>query len=72
MVGASVQMNGTTFVDFDICHRMVSLRRFNSVTFADFLKVNKFEPLTSEMVKASVKMHADFVYFDICHRMASL
>ena len=72
MVEASVQMHGTTFVDFDICHRMVSLRRFNSVTLADFLLVNKFETLTSEMVGASVKMHAAFVYFDIYHRMASL
>ena len=71
MVGASVQMHGTTFVDFDICHRMVSLRRFNTVTLADFLNINKFQTLTSEIVRSSVKMHAAFVYFDICHRMTS-
>ena len=63
-----------SFVDFDICHRMASLRKLYFVTLTYFLKVkNKKNFKTSEMVRASTKMcEILFIDFDICHQMVLL
>ena len=39
MVTSNVKMCGRHFVDVDICHPMVSLRKLYSVTLAYLLKV---------------------------------
>ena len=55
------------FVEFDIYHQMVSLRK-NSVTLTYFLCVN-----ISVTARASTKTYgATFVDFDICYRRSAL
>ena len=43
MVRASEKMHVTTFVDFDICHRMAQLRKLYSVTLPYYFKVNNLK-----------------------------
>ena len=59
-------------VDFDICHRMVSLRKLYSVIVTCFLKVNILSVNISQMVRASAKMCESLVHILIfaiewCH-----
>ena len=53
-VWASANMHGTTSVDFDIFHRMTTLRKLYSVTLTYFLG-KKFEMLISRTVRAHAK-----------------
>ena len=58
------------FVDFDICHQTVQLRKLHSVTLTYFLKVNIFKFYISETVRAVKKnVWETCVDFDICHEM---
>ena len=58
-----------SFVDFDICHRAVLLRKLYSVTLTYFLKV-KNKVNISETVWANAEMrNTTFTDMDICQRM---
>ena len=68
-------MHATTFVDFDICHRMASLRRLYSVTLTYFFKVIfLFKNVNiSDKVRACAKMNQMiFIDFDICQQITPL
>ena len=49
-----------TFVDFDICHRMASLRKIILVNLAYCLKVYNGNINIYETVRAETKMFVDF------------
>ena len=50
-------MQRMTFADFDIYHRMTTLRKVHSITLTYFFNVKKFETLGSLKQWASAKMH---------------
>ena len=54
---------GVSFVDFDICHRMVSMQKFYCMTFTYILKVKIKDVNISEMVRVSAKMCGVFCRF---------
>ena len=64
MVRASEKNVCESLVDFDICHRMVSLRN-NTVILTYFFKVQIFFNI-SETVGASAKKHSTFTDLDLC------
>ena len=53
-----------TFVDFDICHRMVLLQKLHANDLGLFFLVQKFKigMYISETVRASVKMYDRHLY----------
>ena len=55
-----------TFVDFDIFHRMASMRKLYYVTLTNFLKAKIQNLYISETVSASTQMCGSI---DICHRI---
>ena len=67
------KMDRMTFVDFYICHRMVSLRKTILMTLTYFWRSQIWNFSMSESVTAGEKMHGTtFVVVDIFHRIASL
>ena len=69
-VRASAKLQEMTFVDFNICYWMASLRMFYSLTLTYFSRSN-FN--ISKSVKASTKLQeVTFIDFNIRHRIASL
>ena len=63
-----------TYVDFDICHRMASLRKLYFVTLTYLLKVNIFEMSISlkQLELAQKMLQTTFVDFYICHGWTTL
>ena len=56
MAGASARKVWESFVDFNSCHRMVSLRKLYFVTLIYSLKVNNLKKIyISETVRVSAK-----------------
>ena len=55
-VRASAKNMRKKFVDFDICHRMVSLRNLYSVTLINILNITPFKFFISETLRASAEM----------------
>ena len=51
-----------SFVDFDICHRMVSSRKLYFVTLTYFYKVEKEEFNIAETLRASAKMNGSLLW----------
>ena len=68
MVKAGAKLQGATFIDFDICHRMASMRKLSSVTLTYFPKVNKLKRQYLKKVRARANMYGTtFVVSDIFH-----
>ena len=64
-------MHETTFVHFDICHRITILPKLYSVILTYFFIVKN--NLNVNINQRKEKMHqTTFIHFDIFHRIASL
>ena len=61
-----------TTVEFDICHRMVSLRTLYNVTLTFLLKEKHLICYISEFIRYYNNLCEAFIDFDICHRMVLL
>ena len=68
-----IKMLKITFIDYDIYHWMMQLRKLYSVALTHFSRSNILNVNITKTLTTSEKMHTmTFVYFHICYGMTPL